>query len=278
MRRCCVWRARHRPSCDGGNIRLLVHGRFGVHALLGTDVAKAWILRRLHEDVRGGTGACVVADEVEVLALGGGDAERLLHQAVGLVAVSVWSILVGAVFGAAVRLVARLLRGKAVSSTLALHLAVGQEAPRHSACAPRFPVRPPAHAGFPLVPDEDRAGLDLLALLLGQAALHARQQAGATGLEEDDGIVGGAHVAVICLHGGHVSRRGAGGAKRWKRGRGRDDGNRDTKDIKFRLRQRRVRVALGEQRSRRVGAVLLQRGLGGGRAHGRAGSLGLLVW
>lgn len=88
-------------------------------------MAKTWVLRRLHENVGGGTGPRVVADQVEVLALGGGDAERLLHEAVGLVTVSVWSILVGTVLGTVVGLAARLLCGEAVSTTLALHLAVG---------------------------------------------------------------------------------------------------------------------------------------------------------
>jgi hypothetical protein len=52
-------------------------------------VSQLGVVARLGEVV--GVGARVVADEVEVLSALGGDAEGLLHQAVGLVAVAVWS-------------------------------------------------------------------------------------------------------------------------------------------------------------------------------------------
>lgn len=40
----------------------------------------------------------------------------------------------------------------------------------------------------------------MLAFLLRQAPLHTRQQADATGLEEQDGILRRAHMAVVGLH------------------------------------------------------------------------------
>jgi hypothetical protein len=78
-----------------------------------------------------------------VLACGGGDAERLLHQTVLLVAVPIRTIalhlLVLIAAPSAVRSLARSPRrriGELASSTLALHLAVGEEAAGHSAGTP----------------------------------------------------------------------------------------------------------------------------------------------
>jgi hypothetical protein len=91
------------------------------------------------------------------------------------------------------------------AASLPFHLAVGQEAPRDTARAPRLAVGPSTHAGLALVPDKDGAGLDLLPLLLGEPALNTRQLANPTGLEQNDGIVGGPDVSGVGLHGGHVT-------------------------------------------------------------------------
>lgn len=39
----------HGATSDGRNGALLVNSRFRVHALLGADVAKLWVVGRLHE-------------------------------------------------------------------------------------------------------------------------------------------------------------------------------------------------------------------------------------
>jgi hypothetical protein len=100
---------------------------------------------------------------MQVLAVVGRDAKRLLHQAVGLVSVAVWAVLAAVTVAfAATRAVvaprrARLLhrRCKAVAASLALHFSVSQEAARHSACAPALAICPAAHSRFSFVPHED---------------------------------------------------------------------------------------------------------------------------
>lgn len=108
-----------------------------------------------------------------MLARGGGDAERLLHQAVLLVPVPIGAlafhflVLVAAastVWSLACSPSRRV--GELSSATLALHLSIGEEAARHSAGAPRLPIRPAPHAGLSLIPHEDRARPDGLSLLL----------------------------------------------------------------------------------------------------------------
>lgn len=106
---------------------------------------------------------------MEVLALRGGDAEGLLHEAVGLVPVPVGLTVVVVLVAAAARvwcLAGAPPRCAEAAAALALHLPVGEEAARYPAGTPRFAVRPPAHAGFPLVPNKDGARPDGLALLL----------------------------------------------------------------------------------------------------------------
>lgn len=44
-----VTRRAHGSASDGRNGALLVNSRFRVHALLRTDVAKLWVVGRLHE-------------------------------------------------------------------------------------------------------------------------------------------------------------------------------------------------------------------------------------
>ncbi len=130
----------HGGSRDRGAGRV-VHRRLGVHALDRHNVSQRGIRRRLGEL---GRVARVVADEVEMLAIRGGDAERLLHQAVGLVSVSVGSFAVHVlVLVAAPSAVGGLAHGaprgsgnELAPSALALHLAVGQEAARDAAGTP----------------------------------------------------------------------------------------------------------------------------------------------
>lgn len=198
----------HGGARDGGN--LIVDGRLGVHALDGHDVAQRGVVGGLHEVLPVG-GSGVVADEVQVLAVGGGDAEGLLHEAVRLVAVAGWllghaahhlGILVAAspTVGRLARDASRLRLPVVASAPLALHLAVGEEAARDPARAPRLAIGPPPHAGLAFIPHKDRAGLDRLPLLLRQASLHPRQHAEPAGLEQLDGIRRRAHMAVVCLH------------------------------------------------------------------------------
>lgn len=146
-------RAGHGAAGDGGDGALLVHRRLGVHALLGPDVTQLGVVGWLLQTLRGAGRAGKVADQVQVLARRCRDAERLLDQAIGLVAVAV---------GAVVRGVVVLCRGclggaEGAAAALALHLAVRQEAARHAAGAPRLAVRPSSHARLALVPHKDRA-------------------------------------------------------------------------------------------------------------------------
>lgn len=116
---------------------------------------------------------------MEVLAVGSGDAEGLLHEAIGLVPVA-FGFAVVLVLVATTSRVGRLAgvssAGKA-TAPLALHFAVRQETARHSAGAPRLAVGPSSHAGFSLIPHKYRAGSDGLALLLGQSSLDSGQDA-----------------------------------------------------------------------------------------------------
>lgn len=68
-----VARRAHRSASDGRNGALLVNSRFRVHALLRADMAKLRVVRRLHEVLRLLRRARVVADEMQVLAVVGGD-------------------------------------------------------------------------------------------------------------------------------------------------------------------------------------------------------------
>jgi hypothetical protein len=133
VRSVCEGRAGHRASCDGGDGVLLVDSRLGVHALLGADMTQLRVAGRLLQVLRDGGGAGEVADEMQVLAVGGGDAERLLDQTVGLVAVAVRAII-----GAVVVFGGRRLGSGAegAATALALHLAVCEEAARHATGAP----------------------------------------------------------------------------------------------------------------------------------------------
>ena len=67
-----AWRA-HGSTGDSRDGALLVNSGFRVHALLGSDVAKLWVVGGLHEMLRLLRRARVVADKVQVLAIVGGD-------------------------------------------------------------------------------------------------------------------------------------------------------------------------------------------------------------
>lgn len=136
-----------------------------------------------------------------MLALVGGDTERLLHQTVWLVAIAIW---------ASVGVVLRSHHAVAVgilvetgATTLAFHFTIGEKASRYSTRAPGFAVSPSSHASFAFIPDKDRARLDGLSFLFGQAALHAWEKSYAACLEKDDSICWRAHMAVVRLHAVH---------------------------------------------------------------------------
>lgn len=130
-----ISRRAHGPAGDGRDSALFVNGRFGVHALLGANVTELRVVGRLHEVLRLLRGSRVVADEVEVLAVVGGNREGLLHEAVRFVAVAIRTA-VRVLFIAGLRSVAAGCLIEAGSASLALHLAVGQKAARHSAGTP----------------------------------------------------------------------------------------------------------------------------------------------
>ena len=97
-----------------------------------------------------------------------GDAERLLRQAVGLVPVTVRFPIVLVLVTTAARVRSLPSASPAAAECvppLALHLSIGQEAPRHAAGAPRLAVGPSPHACLPFIPDKDGAGPDRLPFL-----------------------------------------------------------------------------------------------------------------
>jgi len=144
---------------------------------------------------------------MQMLAVVCGDGERLLHEAVRFVAVAIGSAIGVLVVGGLSSIAAGILVETASATSLAFHLAVGQETSRDTAGTPRFAVGPSAHACLAFIPDKHRAGLDGLSLLLGQTPLHAREKADATRLEEDDGVRRRADVTVVRLHSVQSTRR-----------------------------------------------------------------------
>lgn len=133
--------------------------RLGIHPFDWYDVTQLGVCRGLWQLGRVGMRPRVVRDEVEMLARGSRDAERLLHQAVLLVAVSIWAITIHLlVLVAAPPAVWRLACPSSVvelaATTLAFHLSVGEEAAGHPAGAPRLAIGPAPHAGLSLIPYE----------------------------------------------------------------------------------------------------------------------------
>ena len=89
VRRHVVGGARHGPPRHHGEILLVVDGGIRVETFLRTDIAQGVIRGGLLQVGGGGMGSRVVADQVEVVTLRGGDAERLFHQAVGLISIAI---------------------------------------------------------------------------------------------------------------------------------------------------------------------------------------------
>lgn len=83
-----VGRLLHRRPGECRCLVRLAHARLGVHALDRDDSSQARVGGWLGQLRLARLRSRVVGNQVEVLARGGGDAERLLHQAVGLVPVS----------------------------------------------------------------------------------------------------------------------------------------------------------------------------------------------
>jgi hypothetical protein len=189
----------HTSQCRG-EVRV-ADARVRVHALDRSEVAQVGIGGGLLEIWLTRGRARVVRNEVQMLAGRSGDAERLLHEPVGLIpvplrlAVIVILVTVTAVF----RLGAPFGVAEA-AATLSLHLTVGQKAAGHAAGAPRLAVRPTAHARFPLVPNEHRAGSNALAFFFRKSSLHSRKVSESAGLEEPDCVRRGADHSVICFH------------------------------------------------------------------------------
>jgi hypothetical protein len=195
-----VARRSHGSTSDSRNSALLLNSRFWVHALFWADVAKLRVVGRLHKMLRLLRRSRVVADQMKVLAVVGGDGEGLLHEAVRFVAVAIGSAVGVLVVGCLGGIAAGILVETARATSLALHLTVGQETSRDTAGAPGLAVSPSAHARLALIPDKHRARLDRLPLLLRQTSLHSREKTDATCLEENDGIRRRANVAVVSLH------------------------------------------------------------------------------
>lgn len=191
----------HRSSSYSGNVALLVHGRIWIHALLRSNVPELRIVGGRHQTIRSGRRSREIADQVQMLTLIGGNAERLLHQTIGLVAIPVWPA-IGVVFRAH-HAVAIGILVEARAATFAFHFAIGEKTSRHATRGPGLSVRPSSHTSFTLVPYKDRAGLDRLPLLFGQTSLHTWEQSDATRLKQDDGVCWSAHMTMIGLHAVH---------------------------------------------------------------------------
>ncbi len=84
-----IWRAYHGCSGHGGDVGLLVDGGFRIHALLRANVPQVGVTAGIVQPMGVGMRAGVVTDQVEVVPGRGGDAERLLHQAIGFVPIPV---------------------------------------------------------------------------------------------------------------------------------------------------------------------------------------------
>lgn len=95
---------------------------------------------------------------MQVLATGGCDAERLLHETVWLVTVSIWTLAFRVTIrGALGRLAARPLDKRwrwCSAASLSFHFAICQEAARHATSTPGFSICPPPHACLALIPYE----------------------------------------------------------------------------------------------------------------------------
>jgi hypothetical protein len=139
---------------------------------------------------------------VQFLVRRGRDTERLFHETIGFVTVSIR--LIDLKVSPVGRMIISIGRGTFIptpsTAAFALHFAVGEEGARDSACTPRLAVRPSTHARLSFVPDKHTARADRRSLLLREPSLHTREDAEATGLKHEDGICRSAHMAIVCLH------------------------------------------------------------------------------
>lgn len=159
----------HGSTGEGRRRVTIVKTRFGIHALDGSDVTQVRVGSRLGELGSPGVRSRVVRDEVEMLARRRGDTERLLHETVGFVLVALGATVVLVLVASSTRVGGFCCASSVVAkpaAPLALHLTVGKKASRNPAGTPRLAVSPPPHAGFALVPNENRPGPDGLPLLL----------------------------------------------------------------------------------------------------------------
>ena len=85
--------------------------------------------------------------------------------------------------------------GTAMSSASLLSLAIEEEVAQDATGAPEEAVGPALDAALVLVEDEDGAGGDHLALAVDEAACDAGDEAAAGGLEDEEGVEGGAYPA-----------------------------------------------------------------------------------
>lgn len=143
MRRYRVCCTGHGATSDHRQVLLVVDGRLRIKALLRADLAQrrvgSWLLQICRRRMR----SRVVTDQVQMLTSRGGDAERLLHQAIRLISIPIWAL---------IRSVASILIATpafwsfasprygavrhAATSSLALHLSIRQKAAGYSTGAP----------------------------------------------------------------------------------------------------------------------------------------------
>lgn len=169
----------HGNARDSRDRSVVAHARLRIHAFHRDDTPQSRIRGRMGQFRLARRRSCIIGDEMEVLAIRCGDAKGLLHQAVGFVAVAVRLavvlVLVTSPAGRIRCLSAHAPQGVEAATSLALHLAVCQEAAGNAACTPGLAIGPAPHTCLPLIPDENRTGPDGLALLFGQPPLYTRQ-------------------------------------------------------------------------------------------------------
>jgi hypothetical protein len=134
-----VRRLLHRRAREGRRAVGLAHARLRVHSLDRDNASQGRVVGRLLELRLARLRTRVIGDEMKVLATGGGDAERLLHETVCLIAVSLGLSIILILVTTASRVWSFTTTssvGREASASLALHLAVRQEASGNSTGAP----------------------------------------------------------------------------------------------------------------------------------------------
>ena len=117
----------------------LPHARLGIHALDWDDAPKGRVVGRLREIGLAWLWARVVGDQVKVRPIRCRDAERLLHQTIGLIPVALRLAIVVVLITSPARLpilVGSPPGGAEATASLALHLPVRQKTPRNPASTP----------------------------------------------------------------------------------------------------------------------------------------------